>query len=216
MIRAIYFAVFVVLAVAAAAVYYYDNRETTVLVAKGDLAVGSTISDGSVTVRRARVAAIPAGTAGQVTDVRGMYVASPILDGQYLPMKALAHDRAGLIEGGLQVPSGFRALAVPVAAADAAGGALRPGDYADVLAVPKNQASGASPAAAVTLGRHVLVLGLRTDQGQPLEAPGGAARGLNFSGSRIASVVLAVASVDEAIYAAAEPVSTFTVVLDLG
>src|SRR5258708_22409841 len=84
-------------------------------------------------------------------------------------MRALSSDRASLIAGGLAVPSGFHALSVPVTAADAAGGVLRPGDLVDVLAVVKNQAPGSSPAPATTLGQRVLVLGLRTDQGQ---APG--------------------------------------------
>jgi hypothetical protein len=87
-----------------------------------------------------------------------------------------------------------------------------------VLAVVKNLAPGASPPPATMLGRQVLVLGLRTDQGQALDSGTGAGsvRGLNFSGSRVASVVLAVAEIDEASYASAAATSTFTVTLDLG
>jgi Flp pilus assembly protein CpaB len=94
---------------------------------------------------------------------------------------------------------------------------LRPGDFVDILAVARNQAPGASPAPATMLGKRVLVLGLRTDQGQPLDAGGGSGnvRGLNFANNKIASVVLAVAPEDESRYASASATSTFTVVLHL-
>ncbi|MFY9615958.1 MAG: Flp pilus assembly protein CpaB [Candidatus Dormiibacterota bacterium] len=218
MTRAIYLGVFLVLSLAAGAIYYASTRDVAVIVANGDLQVGSTISSGAVTVRRVHPAAIPAGSALRLDEVNGKYVAWPILDGQYIPIKALSADRASLISGGLQVPAGFRALSVPVGAADAAGGVLRAGDYVDVLAVAKNQAPGATPAPATTLGRRVLVLGLRTDQGQALDAGSGSGgvRGLNFSSNRVASVILAVAEGDEARYASAAAASTFTVVLDLG
>lgn len=217
MVRAIYLGIFAVLALAAGGVYYASTRETTVVVAKGDLNVGSAISDSSVAVRRVRPGDVPPGSATSIADVTGKYVSWPILDGQFIPMRALSRDRASLIAGGLAVPSGFHALSVPVTAADAAGGVLRPGDLVDVLAVIKNQAPGSSPAPATTLGQRVLVLGLRTDQGQALDVGGGSStvRGLNFSSNRIASVVLAVAPEDEAKYAAASAVSTFTLVLDL-
>ena len=218
MTRAIYLGLFLVLSLAAGATYYFSNRDVAVVVARGDLQVGSTLSGGSITVRRVQPDAIPAGSARQLADVDGKYVAWPILDGQYIPVKALSADRASLVSGGLQVPPGYRAISLPVTAADAAGGVLRPGDYVDVLSVAKNQAPGASPAPAATLGKGVLVLGMRTDQGEPLD-PGsgsGTVRGLNFSSNRIASIILAVAEGDEQRYASAEAVSTFTVVLNLG
>ena len=218
MTRAVYLGAFLVLSLAAGAIFYVSTRDVAVVVAKGDLSVGSTISSSSVTVRRVHPAAIPAGSARQLADIDGKYLAWPVLDGQYIPIKALSTDRASLISGGLQVPPGYRALSVAVTASDAAGGVLRPGDYVDVLAVAKNQAPGPNPAPATLLGRHVLVLGMRTDQGQPLDSSSGSGsvHGLNFSSNRIASVVLAVAEGDETRYATASAASTFSVVLDLG
>jgi Flp pilus assembly protein CpaB len=218
MVRVVYLGMFLVLAMAAGGIYYASTRETTVLVAKGDLRVGIFITESSVAARRVHPGDVPPGSATRVTDVVGRFVSWPILDGQFIPTRALAQDRASLIAGGLSVPAGFRALSVPITAAEAAGGVLRPGDLVDVLAVAKNQAPGASPAPATTLGKRVLVLGMRTDQGQALDAGGGSGtvRGLNFSSNRIASVVLAVAAEDEEKYAAAAAVSNFTVVLDLG
>jgi Flp pilus assembly protein CpaB len=217
MVRVVYLGIFAVLALAAGGIYFASTRETTVLVAKGDLNVGMAITDTSVAVRRVHPGDIPPGTASRVSEVVGMYISWPILDGQFIPMRALSRGRAALIAGGLAVPAGYHALSVPVTAADAAGGVLRPGDLVDVIAVAKNQAPGATPAPAVTLGKRVLVLGIRTDQGQALDGGGGSGtvRGLNFSSNRIASVVLAVAPEDEERYAAATAVSTFSLVLDL-
>jgi len=218
MVRVVYLGVFVVLALAAGGIYYASTRETTALVAKGDLRVGTPITESSVAVRRVHPGDVPQGSAIRLTDVVGKFVSWPVLDGQFIPTRALARDRASLIAGGLSVPAGFHALSVPVTAAEAAGGVLRPGDLVDVLAVAKNQAPGASPAPATTLGKRVLVLGMRTDQGQALDAGNGSStvRGLNFASNRIASVVLAVAPEDEEKYAAAAAVSNFTLVLDLG
>jgi Flp pilus assembly protein CpaB len=216
-IRAVYLGIFLVLSLAAGAIYYVNTRDVTVVVAKGDLQVGTTLSAGSVTLRRVHPGDVPPGSAGTSAEVSGKYVAWPILDGQYIPTKALSADRAGLIAGGLQVPAGFRAISVPINASDAAGGALRPGDLVDVMAVAKNQPPGASPAPAMSLGKRVLVLGVRTDQGQALDTGSGtgSVRGLQFASNKIGSLILAVPEGDESRYAAAGAVSTFTVVLYL-
>ncbi|MEA2645714.1 MAG: hypothetical protein QOE92_797 [Chloroflexota bacterium] len=213
-----YLAIFLVLSLAAGGLYYVNTRDVAVVVARGDLQVGTQVSDAVVTVKRVHPSAIPPGSAMSLADVDGKFVAWPILDGQYIPTRAVSADRSALIAGGLQVPTGYHALSIPVTASDAVGGVLRAGDFVDILAVAKNQAPGASPAPAITLGRRVLVLGLRTEQGQALDASGGtgSVRGLNFSNSKIASIVLAVAPEDQARYAAASATSSFTVVLDLG
>lgn len=218
MIRAVYLGIFLVLSLAAGSLYYLNTRDVAVVVAKGDLQVGSVVSDAVLTVKRVHPSAIPPGSAQTVGEVDGKFVAWPILDGQYIPTRALTADRTSLIAGGLQVPVGYHALSIPVSPSEAVGGVLRPGDFVDVLAVAKNQAPGASPAPATMLGKRVLVLGLRTDQGQALDSGGGSSsvRGLNFANNKIASVVLAVAPEDESRYAAATATSTFTVVLDLG
>jgi Flp pilus assembly protein CpaB len=215
-IRTIYLGLFLLLSLVAGGIYYSNTREATAVVASGDLHVGSQISESSVSIRRVSPGAIPPGAARSVSDVVGRYVAWPVLDGQYIPLRALATDRASLIAGGLQVPAGFHAMSLPVSAAEAVGGVVRPGDLVDVLAVPKNLAPGTAPPAAAVLGRRVLVLGLRTEQGQPLDEGGpSSVRGLNFATNRIASIVVAVSADDEEKYAAASAVSSFTVVLDL-
>ena len=216
MARAVYLAVFLGLALAAGGIYYLDTREVTVVLAAADLRVGATVSEASLTTRRVHPGDVPPGAILDVADAVGRVVAWPVLDGQYIPRRALTRNRAALI-GGLSVPPGYHAISVPVTAVEAVGGELRPGDLVDVLAVVRNQQPGTSPAPATVLGRRVLVLGLRTEQGQPVDTPAGSGgRGPNFSGSRIAGVVLAIAPEDEQRYAAAAAVSSFTVALDLG
>ena len=216
MVRAVYLSVFVVLSLAAGGIYYSYTRETTVVVAHGDLRVGSIVTEASVSVRRVHPGSVPVGTARRVSDVVGRYVAWPVLDGQYVSSRALTSNRTALIDGGLTVPAGYHAISLPVTAAEAVGGVLRPGDFVDILAVAKNQLPGATAAPAQVLGRRLLVLGLRTDQGQPLDTGGpGSVHGLNFSNNRIGSVLLAVPTEDEEKYATAEASSQFTVVLDL-
>lgn len=216
MARAIYAAVFLVLSAAAGLTYYLDTREVTVVVAQGDLRVGTMVQESSLRTRRVHPADVPPGAVTDVADATGKYVAWPVLDGEYVPSRALARSRAALISA-VDVPAGMHAISLPVTAVEAVGGELRPGDFVDVMAVAKNQASTATPAPALTVGRHVLVLGLRNDQGQPVEVSAGtSARGLNFNGNRIAGVVLAVAPEDEAAYVTAGAVSSFTVALDLG
>ncbi|HEV3230749.1 MAG TPA: Flp pilus assembly protein CpaB [Candidatus Dormibacteraeota bacterium] len=215
-VRAVYLGLFLVLSLAAGAIYYAGTREATVVVARGDLRPGAQLTETALAVRRVSPAAIPPGTASSLDEVLGRYVAWPVLDGQYLPLRALARDRAALISADLQVPPGYHAISLAVSAADAVGGAVRPGDHVDVLAVARNQAPGASPAPAALLGSHVLVLGLRTDTGQPLDlATGATGRGLDFASARIGSILIAVSGDDESRYATASATSSFTVVLDL-
>src|SRR6202022_3181272 len=151
MVRVVYLGIFVVLALAAGGIYYASTRETTVLVARGDLRVGTLITESSVMTRRVHPGDVPQGSATHTAGVVGRFVSWPILDGQFIPIRALARDRASLIAGGLSVPPGYRALSLAVTATDAAGGVLRPGDLVDVVAVAKGQAPGASPPPATTL-----------------------------------------------------------------
>src|ERR1700730_10348925 len=109
MVRVVYLGVFLVLALAAGGIYYASTRETTVLVAKGDLRVGISITESSVAARRVHPGDVPPGSATRITDVVGKFVSWPILHGQLIPTRALARDRASLIAGGLSIPARFHA-----------------------------------------------------------------------------------------------------------
>src|SRR3981081_3713772 len=112
MVRAVYLGLFLVLALAAGGIYYATTRETAVVVARGDLRVGTSIAESSVAARRVHPGDVPSGSATRVSEVVGRYVSWPILDGQFIPVRALARDRASLIAGGLAGPAGFRALSL--------------------------------------------------------------------------------------------------------
>jgi len=62
----------------------------------------------------------------------------------------------------------------------------------------------------VIIGRNVLVLGLRTDQGTQVEQPD---HGLNMGNSKPASVLLAIPQSQETTYSAAIADSTFVLAL---
>jgi len=115
---------------------------------------------------------------------------------------------------GLQLPPGYRIIGLPVTPSAAVGGALKAGDTVDVLAMDnpsKVAALADEPAPAPTmLGKNVLVIGLRTDQGASTES---ADHGLNSGSNRPSTVLLAIPQIDEATYSAAIAHSSFVLTL---
>jgi Flp pilus assembly protein CpaB len=213
--RTIYLSIFVVLSVAAGLFYYDHTRQAAALVASHDLSVGTTIQDSDVTLR----AVNPGSLAGQILQspgqAIGQVVAYPILAGDFVDARQIAPMKnAHLLSAGLQLPPGYRIIGLPVTPAAAVGGALKPGDTVDVLAIPSAPKAAALndelPPAPVMLGKDVLVIGLRTDQGTSVDA---ADRGLNGGTNRPAAVLLAIPQIDEAAYSAAIADSTFVLTL---
>jgi Flp pilus assembly protein CpaB len=213
--RGAYLALFLVLSAAAGAVYWGGAREATVVVARSDLGPGTRVTPDALLLRHVSAGAIPPGTAGAVDEVLGRYVAWPVLQGQFVPLRALARDRAALFEPYLPVPAGLHAISLAVTAADAVGGAIRPGDRVDVLAVPRNRPPGDPSTPATLLGSGVLVLGLRTDQGRLFDPDASGTHAFDLSSQRIGSILLAVPADDETRYAMASAGATFTLALDL-
>jgi len=204
--RTIYLGVFILLSTIAGLLYYSDTRQSTALVATRDLSVGTRIEDADVTVRRVLKASNQA--VGQV-------VSSPILEGQFLDGRQVASSRnASLLGTGLDVPTGYRIIGLPIAPAAAVGGVLKPGDRVDVMAIPNP--SKVSPLAdesapvPVMIGRNVLVIALRTEQGTQLDQ---ADHGLNVGNSRPGSVLLAIAQTEESAYSSAIASSSFVLAL---
>jgi Flp pilus assembly protein CpaB len=94
------------------------------------------------------------------------------------------------------------------------GGVLKPGDRVDVMAIP-NPSKVASltdePAALpVMIGKNVLVIAMRTEQGGQVDQ---ADHGLNVGNSKPGSVLLAIAPTEESAYASAIASSSFVLVL---
>ena len=106
----------------------------------------------------------------------------------------------------MTLPSGLRAVALPVSAAQAVGGALVPGARVDILAVPL---LGRAPAGRTTelLAQSALVLDVRAETGAPYGATAGRT-GL-VTAERIGSVVVAIAPTEELRFADRIATSTF-------
>src|SRR5437588_11727393 len=213
--RTIYLGVFVVLSSIAGLLYYADTRQATALVATRDLSVGTHIQDADIAFRRINPASVPAGVLKASDQAVGQVVSSPILEGQFLDARQVAPSKnASLLGTGLDMPAGYRIIGLPVAPAAAVGGVLKPGDRVDVMAiasVTKATTLADQPLPApIMLGKDVLVIGLRTEQGTPVDQ---VERGINTGGSKLASILLAIPQTDEEIYSAAIASSTFVLTL---
>lgn len=212
--RSIYLAVFVLLSAVAGLFYYSHTRQSSAVIATRDLSVGTRIQDSDVAVRQINPASIPSGVLNASDQAIGQVVSSPILEGQFVDARQVAPSRnASLLGTGLNVPAGYRIIGLPIAPAAAVGGVLKAGDRVDVMAIPNPSKAtlvdepGPAP---VMLGRNVLVIALRTEQGTQVDQ---ADHGLSVGSSKPGSVLLAIAQTDEAIYSAAIASSSFVLAL---
>jgi Flp pilus assembly protein CpaB len=213
--RSIYSGVFIVLSTIAGLFYYGHTRQSPALVATRDLSVGIRITDSDVTVRQVNPGSVPPGVLRTADQAIGQVVSSPILEGQFLDGRQVAPSRnANLLGSGLDVPAGYRIIGLPIAPAAAVGGVLKPGDRVDVMAIPNPSKAPSlideSAPSPVIIGKDVLVIGLRTDQGTPVDP---ADHGLNLGNSKPGSVLLAIPQTEEPVYSAAIAASSFVLAL---
>lgn len=234
--RAVYLLAFALLAALAAVLTLRAQHTVSVVVATHDVRAGSQLQGGDVQLVSMRDNDLPSGTLTTTEAVIGQYVAWPLAAGEPVLARELQSQRSGsAVVGGLQVPTGYRAVAVPVQPADAVGGMIAPGDRVDVFETPipgrsdgsvraTTQAAdsagaptGTAASGATRIGRQVLVLQLRSDQGAALEAQSGdSVHGLNFGSGKLGSVVLAVPESDVPVYAAAVANDTLYLALFVG
>jgi Flp pilus assembly protein CpaB len=230
--RKVYLVAFMVLALAAALLTLRAQRTVSVLVATHDLRAGAMVATQDVEVARMHDDSIPAGALTTADAAVGRYVTWPVTSGQPVLARALRVQRSGgsVVFGGLDIPVGYRAIAVPVQPAAAVGGMLARGDRVDVYATPQpgHAAPSTPPPTTATaadrsktarlIGHDVLVLQLRSDQGQPLDETSGGdtVRGLNFGTGKLGSVVLAVPDADVDRYAAAVATESIYLALSVG
>lgn len=213
--RSIYSGVFIVLSTIAGLFYYGHTRQSPALVATRDLSVGIRITDSDVTVRQVNPGSVPPGVLRTADQAIGQVVSSPILEGQFLDGRQVAPSRnANLLGSGLDVPAGYRIIGLPIAPAAAVGGVLKPGDRVDVMAIPNPSKAPSlideSAPSPVIIGKDVLVIGLRTDQGTQVDP---ADHGLNLGNSKPGSVLLAIPQTEEPVYSAAIAASSFVLAL---
>src|SRR5919201_3202036 len=212
MLRLVYTAAFVILAAVAGVFYYQETRQTQVVVAARDISPGTMISDDDLEVRTVGTNSLPAGAVRAPDQAVGSFLSVPVLAGQYLDRRALSARRdSRLLTRSLEVPVGAVLISLPVNPASAVGAALSPGDLVDVLAVPAgSRTSPDESATSQLIGRKVLVVSLRTEQGQTHDGSGRDPAG---GGQKLGSVVLAVPVADESRYASAMAGSTFFLAL---
>jgi Flp pilus assembly protein CpaB len=227
--RTIYLLAFLLLALAAGLLTLRAQRTAAVLVATHDVRAGQQVTAQDVEVRRLHADGVPTGALSVADDAVGSYVAWPLTAGEPVLSRMVRHERSGItLTAAVTVPDGYRAVAVPVQPAGAVGGMLSPGDRVDVYATPlpghnggtTSSSAGADPMrsdTAVVLGRDLLVLQLRSDQGQPLDAAADqSVRGLNFGAGKLGSVVIAVPASEVSRFASAAASDTIYLALTVG
>jgi Flp pilus assembly protein CpaB len=204
----------VVAGVLAGGIYWVGAQRVAVVVAASDLAAGRAIGSGDVETRDLPPDTLPPGAIRDPRLAVGLTPRGPIWKGQLLVADSLAATPAAFASG-VEVPSGYHAVALPVDAAHALGGALVPGSRVDVIAVP---VAGHAPAGRTTelLARAALVLDVRGEQGAAFERHPAARQQGTASRDRLGSVVIAVGPSAELAVADRIPTSTFVLVLAPG
>ena len=188
----------------AGALYFIGAQRVPMVVASRDVPMIRPLLAQDLEVRSVPPDALPVGALASVHDAIGRVAITPLWRGQPLVVQALADD-AATFHTGLTLRPGERAIAIPVAAVSAVGGAISPGARVDVLAVPL---IGRAPAGrgVELLATDVLVLDVRAESGVPyVPRPHDAA----FAVDRIGSVIIAIAPSDEIRFADRIATSTF-------
>lgn len=188
----------------AGALYFIGAQRVPMVVASRDVPVIRPLLEQDLEVRSVPPDALPIGALSSVRDAIGRVAITPLWQGQPLVAQALADD-AATFHTGLTLRPGERAIAIPVAAVGAVGGAISPGARVDVLAVPL---LGRAPAGrgVELLATDVLVLDVRAESGAPYEPRSSDAA---FAVDRIGSVIIAIAPADEIRFADRIATSTF-------
>jgi Flp pilus assembly protein CpaB len=205
----------IAIAVAAGALagtlYYVGAQRTIVVVAARDIDATDALVAEDLAVVSMPADAIPEGSLAHVAVALGKMPRAPLWRGQVV-LRAALSDQGAAFHTGLVLPTGMRAIALPMSnAAQAVGGAIVPGARVDVIAVP---VAGRAPGGRTTelLLQGAMVLDVRSETGSPYGAA--TSRGPTSSlGERIGSVVVAIDSLDEVRFADRIVTSTFVLAL---
>jgi len=188
-----------------ALLYYASAQRVPVVVSVRDLDTTSPLHESDLATRSFPLDAVPPGALRDTADAVGRFLRSPQSAGQLILGASLADD-AAIFASGIRPPTGMRAIALPINAANALGGALAPGLRVDVIAVP---ISGRAPATrgVELVASRVVVLDVRSESGQALAQKG---RGPL---ERLGSIVIAIAPSEELRLAERIQTSTFVIAL---
>src|SRR6059058_3655258 len=213
--RSLYLVIFVLLSGIAGLFYYLQTRQATAVVAARDLTVGTRIQVSDISLRQVNPASLSHEVLKTLDQAVGQVVAIPVLEGQFLDARQVAPAKnAAMLGSGLEMPAGYRIIGLPIAPAGAVGGVLKPGDRVDVIAIPNPSKVSSlvdeSAPVPVMIGKNVLVIALRTEQGTQVDQ---ADHGLNVGNSKPGSVLLAIAQTEESAYSSAIASSSFVLAL---
>jgi Flp pilus assembly protein CpaB len=222
--RSAYIVVFVVAALGAGVLAYLAQPRTEIIRARSDIAVLTPITADMLEVVRVSPGDAAAQTARSLDAVVGRYAATPVLAGQDVDLRTL-EDNPGQRAFGFGAPlgPGEVAFALPVDASQAVGGALAAGARVDVVAVPNSlktqpgSGTGGTPPRAISMGQGLVVLAIRTPDGQPLTNGSSGNEGSRTVVSpKLGSVVVAIPQSRVADFATAALTSTFYLALSPG
>jgi pilus assembly protein CpaB len=195
----------------AGTLYYVGAQRSPVVVAARDLDATHPLVAEDLAIVSISADAVPAGALADPTSAVGKLPRAPLWRGQVVLEPALSDD-ASTFHTGLALPTGMRAIALPVStAAQAVGGAIIPGARVDVIAVP---VAGRAPGGRTTelLAQGATVLDVRSETGSAYGAYTSKSPASSM-GERIGSVVVAIASLEEVRFADRIATSTFVLAL---
>jgi Flp pilus assembly protein CpaB len=215
--RGVYTAIFLAAALGAMTLVYFAQPRNSIVRAKVEIAVLTPITAEMVEMVSVSPADAPANAARSLDAVVGRYVSVAVLAGQDVDVRILETNPGQLAFGfGAPLEVGQVAFALPVEPGQAVGGALAPGSRVDVVAVPnalKALVSGADSPSAVVLGQGLVVLTIRTPEGEPLTDAPESDRGRIVIPPKLGSVVVAIPAARLAEFAEAALSSTFYLAL---
>ena len=194
----------------AGGIYYASDQRRDVVIASHDIEVPRALTRDDLEVRSIPAQLAADGVATVIDEVIGLVPRSPLMRGQIVFARGVTTELADF-RSGLPLAPGMRAIALPVSAANALGGAIMPGAHVDILAVP---IAGRAPAGRATelLMTAATVLDVRGESGAPLVARDPKSSSM-ATGDRIAAVVVAISPVDEVRFADRIATSTFVLAL---
>lgn len=195
----------------AGTLYYVGAQRSPVVVAARDLDATHPLVAEDLAIVSLPADAVPAGALADATGAVGKVPRAPLWRGQVVLGPALS-DQGASFHTGLALPTGMRAVALPMSsAAQAVGGAIVPGARVDVIAVPvAGRAPGGRTAELMLQG--AMVLDVRSETGSPFGVVTSKSPISSLS-ERIGSVVVAIDPLDEVRFADRIATSTFVLAL---
>jgi Flp pilus assembly protein CpaB len=201
----------------ASALVFVAQPRNGIVRATTDIPVLMPITADMVQIVRVSPLDVPANAARRLDDVVGKYASVPVLAGQDVDVRIVETNPGQLAFGfGAPLEAGQVAFAIPVEPGQAVGGALAPGARVDVVAVPnalKTQVTGADSPSAIVLGQGLVVLTIRTPEGEQLGDEPAADSASVVIPPKLGSVVVAIPAARLPEFAEAALSSTFYLAL---